>query len=299
MASKQFTDPYGTKLLALEQNILKHRAMEMLLVMFYAEELKRGVLNRIQNTDRLMSRFRDGNAELERVPIGTKNAVDNALAALVTDHAITAEQKTEIVGLIDYRNVIGHQMHNLLLDVSPERIARDMITYLPERLPKYNYKAVTRLRYFLDLLDGLYRTHHYVMELNLDRMLFKSAEKTFLAELKRLELKISRLGKIRQAQIEILNSELSLKGTELKGDLDPRHPLSRYDNGRLTKLGIEICYRLFDMGKSLMAVAHLTGLSLTATRKRRKIWAALGGRHRAKADIAAIPHRKFYARYDD
>jgi hypothetical protein len=299
MVSKQFTDLYGSKLPALEQNILKHRAMEMLLVMFYAEELKRGVLNRIQNTDRLMSRLRDGDAAPERVPIGTKNAVDKALSALVTDHALTTEQKTEIVGLIDYRNVIGHQMHNLLLDLSPERIARDMITYLPERLPKYDYRAVTRLRYFLDLFDGLYRTHHYIMELNFDRMLFESAERTFLAELKKLERKISRLAKIRQVQIKILNAELSLKGTELKGDLAPRHPLSQYDNGRLTKLGVEVCYRLFEMGKSTLAVAHLTGLSLTATRKRRKIWATLGGGHRAKVDISTIPRRKFYARYGD
>jgi len=33
----------GAKLPALERNILKHRAMEMLLVMFYTEELKRDV----------------------------------------------------------------------------------------------------------------------------------------------------------------------------------------------------------------------------------------------------------------
>jgi hypothetical protein len=60
MIPKRFTDPLGSTLPALEQNILKYRAMEMLLVMFYAEELKREVLDCIQTSDR-------GRAGLRRV----------------------------------------------------------------------------------------------------------------------------------------------------------------------------------------------------------------------------------------
>jgi hypothetical protein len=52
----RYTDPLGAQLPALERNILKHRAMEILLVMFYTEELKRDVLGRIQATDRFGSR---------------------------------------------------------------------------------------------------------------------------------------------------------------------------------------------------------------------------------------------------
>jgi hypothetical protein len=47
------------------------------------------------------------------------------------------------------------------------------------------------------------------------------------------------------------------------------------------------------MGKSVMAVAHLTGLSLIAARKRQRMWMALGGLERNKVDIATIPHRRF------
>jgi len=281
MLPKKFSDPLGSKLPALEQNILKFRAMQMLLVMFYAEELKHDVLN------------------LNRVPKGTKNAVDKALSVLVTDRAITAAEKTEIVGLIDYRNVIGHHMHNLLADISSERIAREMVAYAPDLLRKYNYDAVGRLQYLHRRLDGLYRTHHYVTTGTFNRLLFRSAEKTFLAEIKRLDRKISRLTKSRRAEIEILNSELALEGTEFEGDLHPRDPLNQYDDGRLTRRRVEICYRLFDMGKSTMAVAHLTGLSLISASKRQRMWTALGGENRMKEEIAAIPHRKFYARYDD
>jgi hypothetical protein len=240
MRAKRFTDPLGSKLPALEQNILKYRAMEMLLVMFYAEELKRDVLNRIETTDR-MRRLHSEDA-LERVPKGANNAVDKALSALVTDRAITAADKIEIVKLIDYRNVIGHQMHNLLLDVSPESIARDMVT--SDRLPKYNYKAVARLRHFLDLFGGLYRTHHYIMEVNLDRLLFKAAEKTFLAEINRLGRKISKLANVRQAEIKKLNTELPPDGTEFPADWDPQDPLNQYDDGRLTQRGVCIQKRL-------------------------------------------------------
>jgi hypothetical protein len=34
--------------------------------------------------------------------------------------------------MIDYRNVISHEMHNLLADISPERIAREMVAYAPD-----------------------------------------------------------------------------------------------------------------------------------------------------------------------
>ena len=37
MLSKSFTEPLGSKFLALEQSVLRFRAMQMLLVMFYAE----------------------------------------------------------------------------------------------------------------------------------------------------------------------------------------------------------------------------------------------------------------------
>ena len=101
MRRRRFTDPLGSKLPALEQNILKYRAMEMLLVLFYAEELKRDVLNRIRTTDRLRSEAQGDGTASERVPKGSKNPVDKALNALVADRAITADEKVEIVKLID------------------------------------------------------------------------------------------------------------------------------------------------------------------------------------------------------
>ncbi|MDE2113161.1 MAG: hypothetical protein KGJ79_18675 [Alphaproteobacteria bacterium] len=135
-----FIDPLGTRLPALERSLLRLRAFEMILVLFYAEELKRDVLDTIQATDHLSA--------TRRVPKGVKNPVDKALDALVADKAITAAEKTEIVGLIDYRNAVGHQIHNLLADLGAEKIVRWVLTYAASnpKIPKYRYDALPRLR---------------------------------------------------------------------------------------------------------------------------------------------------------
>jgi hypothetical protein len=291
MIPKRYTDPLGSRLPALEKNILKHRAMEMLLVLFYAEDLKRDVLDHIQATDTAPL----SGGKQERVPKGIKNPVDKALNALIEDGAITLAQKKEIVGLIDYRNIIAHQMHNILADVSPEPIAREYTHYLPKR-PKYDYDAVKRLQHYRKLFDGLYRTHCYVTTLNYDGLLFEVAERTFLEEIKRLRKIILRQVKERSEAIKRLNRELALKDSGLDGEYDPRHPLMQYDDRRFTKRGVEACFRLFDLGKSTMAVTHIMGLSLRATRKRQKQWNALGGKRRPRAlpeknDSGGIPLR--------
>jgi hypothetical protein len=115
-------------------------------------------------------------------------------------------------------------------------------------------------------------------------------------ESKRLHRKIARQIKERNIAIKKLNTELSLKGTGLEGDHDPYHPFNHFENKRLTQRGVEICYRLFDLGKSEMAVAHLMRLSLLAVRKRKKMWATVGGKARNPVDIESLPQRKFYRR---
>jgi ketosteroid isomerase-like protein len=77
-----------------------------------------------------------------------------------------------------------------------------------------------------------------------------------------------------------------------EGEYYPYHPWNQFGDNRLTKRGIEICHRLFDLGKSEMAVALLTRLSLLAAKKRKKMWVQLGGKARKKVDIDALPYRK-------
>ena len=97
--------------------------------------MKREVLDRIQTTDEWLARHKKGH--VQRVPRGAKNPVDKALNALIADGAIKPQDKKEIVELIDYRNLIAHQMHNILGDLSPTRYARDLAMF-GSKTSKYN-----------------------------------------------------------------------------------------------------------------------------------------------------------------
>ena len=289
MRSRKFIDPLGARLPSLERNLMRLRAIQMVLVLFYAEELKRDVLDTIQSTDRAGRAFNDQSRD--RVPAGTKNAVDRALKALVADKALTPAEKDEIVELIDFRNAIGHELHHLLADLGAERVIRWTLDHgLPGRRSRqYRYDAVRRLRHYRKKINALWRTHHYVRTIRHDSLLFGLAERTFIDEVQRLERKVTKLVADRSIIVEQLNAELALKGTGLEDKWHPAGPHSKYRNGRLTKIGVEVCYRLFDMGKSPMAVAHLADLSLVSVRKRRASWYALGGRRRKSVELEALP----------
>ncbi|MBK0022876.1 hypothetical protein L7D45_22005 [Brucella pseudogrignonensis] len=294
MHEPSYLDPLGSRLPALEQNILKLRSAQMVLVLFYAEQLKVRVLSLIQRTDSFMAHT----GRAERVPQGTKNPVGKCLDALEADGALSADEKAEIRRLINYRNSVGHDVHELVADITSERSVRRSWRYLPENFARYDYEAVERLQYFLKLLGERQRTHHYIGTISFNWLQFRSAERVFLNEIKLLRRKIAKQWEARQQQIDDLNKQMqsAIIGS---GETDPRHPSNQYDDGRLTLRGEEICYRLFDQGLSPMAVAHLMGLQLTSVRNRQRSWVKLGGKLRPAVDFETLPERKYYRRYND
>lgn len=80
-------------------------------------------------------------------------------------------------------------------------------------------------------------------------------------------------------------------------DLSPRFPANHRPGrqgygedyipatGHLTKRGVEICYRLFDLGKSPTAVAYLMGMTLRSAERRRRSWIKAAGLQRARAEV--------------
>ena len=71
-------------------------------------------------------------------------------------------------------------------------------------------------------------------------------------------------------------------------DFDPKDPANKYEIGGLMKFtprGIEICYRLFDAGKSRYAVATLMKISFGAATHRLDAWKKLGGVNRIKQPL--------------
>ena len=70
-------NPRGENLRALEQNILKYRAFEMVMILFYVEEIKLIALRTIRVTDR----FRNN----DRLPEGTKKLYQKLWKILVSE----------------------------------------------------------------------------------------------------------------------------------------------------------------------------------------------------------------------
>jgi DNA-binding NarL/FixJ family response regulator len=65
-------------------------------------------------------------------------------------------------------------------------------------------------------------------------------------------------------------------------DFDPKDPHNKNADGKLTPRGVEICYRLFDMGKTRYAVAEAMKISFGAATHRLDAWQKSGGSGRVK-----------------
>jgi hypothetical protein len=265
--------PKGGRLPALEGNILKYRALEMVIILFHVENLKKFVLDSIRATDSIHDQNK------QRIPIGTKKVYEKAWAVLVADGILTQAESDEVQRLVAYRNDIGHQIHLLTSDISRAPIAQD---YIQRNGVKYDYDALKKLKHYRDKIERGVQSK-YIMSISFDRLLFEAAEKTYQQELRRLNQKIIRQLAMRREEVQKLKAELSLEKSGLLGEVDPYHPLNKAANGTLTKRGIEICYSLFDHNKSALAVAYLMRISYRAAVNRRRAWERARGRSRQKS----------------
>jgi hypothetical protein len=320
----RYNDPRGGRHSALERNVLRYRAVETALYLYYAEEVRRFVMTTIypaairdaaappwetieeQRLWVLIARVL-GDAELA----GTLSSADaqkvrhacqhdpkqgnklrKALRYAVDTSIFTASEADELVELLDYRNDIAHRVHLVMSDLTRSYGASEFLAYDP---PLYKGDALDRLRGYKKSLWG--RTRHMVHTLSMDGLMFDHAERFFEEELGRLEELIQKQILLEKQRFHAVRAELDLSGTDLVGELDPRFPLNFHQNGHdgatdtghLTRCGAEICYRLFDLGKSPLAVAYLMGMSLRAAQRRRKRWREVGGQGRTPYEIERLP----------
>jgi hypothetical protein len=278
-ALNRFQHPEGTGLPALERNILKYRAFEMVLVLFYAEHLKNQLVSSIESTDRWL---RKNNP---RIVAETKKKFRRAVKALVEDATISQAEADEIRKLVDVRNDVAHSIHLLTHDVSRDSWVRQSREFINKN---YDYKALGRLRHFCKTLPDRMGSK-YVHVTSMNSLLFRAAENTYDAELKRLDRVIRKQLEVRKKKIARIESYLPLSGTEFDGneDMHPYHPANMSRSGTLSKRGVEICFRLFDLGKPPLAVAYLMRISLKATIKRYKQWQTAGGVNRVRAEFSS------------
>ena len=63
---------------------------------------------------------------------------------------------------------------------------------------------------------------------------------------------------------------------------DPKDPLNKGADGKFTPRGVEICYRLFEAGKTRYGVAAAMSISHKAATHRYGAWKKVGGANRTK-----------------
>jgi hypothetical protein len=167
------------KLPALEKNILKYRALQMVLLLHQVESLRTFVIDSIRATDSLPH----GNST-KRLPIGTKRPMEKALGILVSERVITEEESVDLQSIIELRNKIGHMVHELVADISAPHILRqhDLI---------YDYFALNRFeKYRYKIMKGM--SERFILALSFRELIFEQAEAAYKQELVRLRKRIDR-----------------------------------------------------------------------------------------------------------
>jgi hypothetical protein len=87
-----------------------------------------------------------------------------------------------------------------------------------------------------------------------------------------------------RTNLDRIVATLSPQNSDEADALDPSSPLNK--SGQfLTDRGIEVCYRLFDMGKTRYAVAEALKISYGAATHRFHAWEKLGGKNRKRKPL--------------
>ena len=262
-------NPYGSRLSALEKNILKYRALEMIMVLQAVEDLRKHVLATLR-TNKSVRRALD----MEEVDFDDLKP-KTALKYLVQRKVLSESQGTEIANLIRYRNLIAHEIESLVGDIGSSSVTRDWRDFQNRiggaNFPRYDYSALKRIKFYKSHINTQMRSK-YVISISLTPLLFDAAERAFEEELRRLRSKIERQLEKRKLKFRQLNSEISIAGTPYDDEWVLGHPRNKYDSGKLTKRGIEVCYGLFLLGKRPLVVAYLMRISLRSASTHYKNW---------------------------
>jgi len=317
----RYDDPRGGRASALERNVLRYRAIEASLYLFYAAEVREFMLENVfplvpavagagawETAAEVRQRQIIRTLVAEAETAGQISAADAATLAPATPHDPREGKKLrrafghavangmfepveadELMALLQYRNEVAHHIHLVMADVTRSYWTADYVAYTA---PRYKSEALDRLRTFRRELWQRFAKLSVLYRSSFDRLLFEHAERVFEEDLVRLDRRIRAQIKDERQRFETLRPELSVSGTGLVDDLHPRAPWNfrsagheAQQTGHLTPQGVEICYRLFDHQKSPLAVAYLMGISLRAAQNRARRWREAGGQGRQRAEL--------------
>lgn len=255
--------PNGPAPTALESNVLKLRALEMILIVFYMEDLRRFIIKAVT----LTNQFQQQPAPL---PSGDDDyatkVLKQATKTLLDAGVLTKDQRTEFNKLVAYRNIIGHEPHFLTVDVGPYEDLAEMIAIKSRNPSGYDGTMLDRV---IKMRKHIHEAvaKKFIMEVSSDSLMFEAAEKTYLTEIKRLKAKIASHLKKLKSQIDEANESIKKIPKKVLEEAEPFHPMHYKNNGTLSASGIDCVKKLYQAGATPLAVSHLMKISLTSAKR--------------------------------
>lgn len=250
--------PHGKAPTAWEADILKIRAFEMVLILFYMEDLRRFIMDSIKAADKLhgVNRLSDGKPKTKE---GKK--LELARALLVSEGVIDQAESDELKELVDYRNIIGHTIHDLTVDVGAYS---DLTRHHPETfkpMPLYDYTAAKRAKKLSQKVAEGMMAAKLMMVVDFDGLAFEAAEKTYIAEIERLKKRVNQGIEKANKVIAETNRVIQAIPKAVMDSAQPGHPRNIRENGTLSKRGAECVFQLFEAHATPLAVAYLMRIS--------------------------------------
>ena len=280
-----FSDPWRGRIRALERNVMMYRTIQFVLVIHYAEELKKTVIKHVRDH---YVRFKVNQTHGHRgysmdtshrdysVDTSPKNFY-GSLNKWVDEGLIDDKESSEIRHLVDFRNDVAHRLNQLSVDISRYSFHQDFVRRYPDLLKHHDYEAVDRLKKMIKLLNARILHSHRPYVLDLEAHYFETAESILFSELKSLERKIERLASKRGKEDNEVNRELKIIRTKFSDQFQLSHWRLRHKNGRLTKTGSALCDDLFAAGFSTLSIAYAMELSIDSARARKRAYIARNG----------------------
>lgn len=294
-----YTDPV-VDLPKLELAIVELRSFESMLALYHAEELRKSVIDMVLTNERLRSR--GGKADGPRLKRNDKEVLKKALRIMEADGAVSEEERKEIGKLINFRNDIGHRLDQLFYDLEQRRFSATDLDMEERKLVKivsFDHSAFERFQTASKVVDRACMTHYRAMTIRPGgHLYFSSTERALRRKIKAIRKRIPKLFLERRERIRRFNSDLE-KAIEIIGRYGSAQFNLRFPEGRMTKRGSEICYRLFDAEIDELVIAQLFEMKLPSVRRRKATWRALGGKQRTTISFDELPDTIVPSRFDD
>lgn len=179
---------------------------------------------------------------------------------LVSEEIINQTESDELKKLFDYRNIIGHEIHNLTVGVGAYfgLTRRDPKTFKP--IPDYDYSAVMRAKQLRKIIMNGMR-EKFIMSVSVGSLAFEAAEKTYMTEIKRLKTRVNKGIDQANSMIAETNRIIEAIPRSVRESVQLDRPKATNKNGTLNKNGASSVFQLFEAQATPLAVAYMMRIS--------------------------------------